>query len=160
MEVPKVMFNLRQANLQDLETLIQLRLELLREVGNIKTDCDTTKLAQAIRKYLGEKIPSGEFLAWVAEVDSQIVATSGLVFFQRPPSNGNLSGIEAYVMNVYTIPMWRGQGIATAVLKEIITFVKTTEAKRLCLYATEDGKRLYEKLGLISTTKEMEIVWH
>ncbi|MBL1203190.1 MAG: GNAT family N-acetyltransferase [Nostoc sp. ZfuVER08] len=154
------MFNLRQANLQDLETLIQLRLELLREVGNIKTDCDTTKLAQAIRKYLGEKIPSGEFLAWVAEVDSQIVATSGLVFFQRPPSNGNLSGIEAYVMNVYTIPMWRGQGIATAVLKEIITFVKTTEAKRLCLYATEDGKRLYEKLGLISTTKEMEIVWH
>jgi len=77
------MFNLRQANLQDLETLIQLRLELLREVGNIKTDCDTTKLAQAIRKYLGEKIPSGEFLAWVAEVDSQIVATSGLVFFQR-----------------------------------------------------------------------------
>ncbi|MBD2613519.1 GNAT family N-acetyltransferase [Nostoc punctiforme FACHB-252] len=155
-----MMFNLRQANLQDLETLIQLRLELLREVGNIKTDCDTTKLAQAIRKYLGEKIPSGEFLAWVAEVDSQIVATSGLVFFQRPPSNGNLSGIEAYVMNVYTIPMWRGQGIATAVLKEIITFVKTTEAKRLCLYATEDGKRLYEKLGLISTTKEMEIVWH
>jgi GNAT superfamily N-acetyltransferase len=154
------MFNLRQANLQDLETLIQLRLELLREVGNIKTDCDTTKLAQAIRKYLGEKIPSAEFLAWVAEVDSQIVATSGLVFFQRPPSNGNLSGIEAYVMNVYTIPMWRGQGIATAVLKEIITFVKTTEAKRLCLYATEDGKRLYEKLGLISTTKEMEIVWH
>jgi GNAT superfamily N-acetyltransferase len=154
------MFNLRQANLQDLETLIQLRLELLREVGNIKADCDTTNLAQAIRKYLGEKIPSGEFLAWVAEVDSQIVATSGLVFFQRPPSNGNLSGIEGYVMNVYTIPMWRGQGIATAVLKEIITFVKTTEAKRLCLYATEDGKRLYEKLGLISTTKEMEIVWH
>ncbi len=160
MEVPKVMFNLRQANLQDLETLVQLRLELLREVGNIKVDCDNTNLAKAIRKYLGEKIPSGEFLAWVAEVDSQIVATSGLVFFQRPPSNGNLSGIEAYVMNVYTIPMWRGQGIATAVLKEIITFVKTTEAKRLCLYATEDGKRLYEKLGLISTTKEMEIVWH
>ncbi|MBC1238261.1 GNAT family N-acetyltransferase [Nostoc sp. 2RC] len=154
------MFNLRQANLQDLETLVQLRLELLREVGNIKVDCDNTNLAKAIRKYLGEKIPSGEFLAWVAEVDSQIVATSGLVFFQRPPSNGNLSGIEAYVMNVYTIPMWRGQGIATAVLKEIITFVKTTEAKRLCLYATEDGKRLYEKLGLISTTKEMEIVWH
>ncbi|WP_335182369.1 hypothetical protein [Nostoc sp.] len=44
-------------------------------------------------------MPSGEFLAWVAEVDSQIVATSGLVFFQRPPYNGNLSGLEAYIMN-------------------------------------------------------------
>ncbi|NEU79998.1 hypothetical protein [Nostoc sp. UIC 10630] len=32
------MFNLRQANLQNLEALIQLRLELLREAGNIKGD--------------------------------------------------------------------------------------------------------------------------
>ncbi|MDM9582432.1 MULTISPECIES: GNAT family N-acetyltransferase [unclassified Nostoc] len=154
------MFNLRQANLQDLEALIQLRLELLREVGEIKGDFDITNLAEATRRYLGEKMPSGEFLAWVAEVDSQIVATSGLVFFQRPPYNGNLSGLEAYIMNVYTIPMWRGQGIATALLKEIISFMRATEAKRLWLHATEDGKRVYEKLSFVSTAKEMEIVWY
>ncbi|MDZ8136341.1 MAG: GNAT family N-acetyltransferase [Nostoc sp. DedQUE04] len=153
------MFNLRQANLQDLEALIQLRLELLREAGDIKGDSDTTNLAEATRKYLGEKMPTGEFLAWVAEVNNQIVATSGLVFFQRPPYNGNFSGLEGYIMNVYTIPMWRGQGIATALLKEIISFVRATEAKRLWLHATEDGKHIYEKLGLVSTAKEMEIVW-
>ncbi|MFN6484890.1 MULTISPECIES: GNAT family N-acetyltransferase [unclassified Nostoc] len=154
------MFNLRQANLQDLEALIQLRLELLREIGDIKGDSYTTKLAEATRKYLGEKMPSGVFLAWVAEVNSQIVATSGLVFFQRPPYNGNLSGLEAYIMNVYTIPMWRGQGIATALLKEIISFVRATEAKRLWLHTTEDGKRIYEKVGFVSTSKEMEILWY
>jgi len=154
------MFNLRLANLQDLEVLAQLRLELLREAGDIKGDTDTAALAEAIRKYLAEKMPQGEFLAWVAEVDNQIVATSGLVFFTRPPYHGNLSGLEAYIMNVYTIPMWRGQGIATALLKEIISFVKVTQTKRLWLHATEDGKRLYEKLDFISTTKEMEIVWN
>ncbi|MEH2042342.1 GNAT family N-acetyltransferase [Nostoc sp.] len=105
-------------------------------------------------------MPPGEFLAWVAEVDSQIVATSGLVFFQRPPYNGNLSGLEAYVMNVYTIPMWRGQGIATALLKEIISFVRATEAKRLWLHATEDGKRIYDQLGFVWTSKEMKILWY
>ncbi|MBW4428008.1 MAG: GNAT family N-acetyltransferase [Nostoc desertorum CM1-VF14] len=63
-------------------------------------------------------------------------------------------------MNVYTIPMWRGQGIATALLKEIINFVRATEAKPLRLHATEDGKRIYEKLGLVLTSKEMEIVWY
>ncbi|MEH2064851.1 MAG: GNAT family N-acetyltransferase [Nostoc sp.] len=154
------MFNLRQANLQDLEAVIQLRLELLREAGDIKGDSDTANLAEATRKYLGEKMPRGKFLAWVAEVDSQIVATSGLVFFQRPPYNGNFSGLEAYVMNVYTIPMWRGQGIATALLKEIISFVRTTEAKRLWLDTTEDGKRIYDQLGFVSTSKEMEILWY
>jgi hypothetical protein len=65
--------------LQDLEVLIQLRLDLLREASDIKGDSDTANLAEA-----AEKMPSGEFLAWLAEVDSQIVATSGLVFFQRP----------------------------------------------------------------------------
>ena len=154
------MFNLRQANLQDLEALIQLRLELLQEAGKIKGNSDIANLAEATRKYLGEKMPSDEFLAWVAEVDSQIVATSDLVFFQRPPYNGNLSGLEAYILNVYTIPQWRGQGIATALLKQIISFVRATEAKRLWLHTTEDGKRIYEKLGFVSTSKEMEMVWY
>ena len=155
-----MIFNLRQPNLQDLEALIQLRLELLREAGDIKGDSDTANLAKATRKYLGEKMPLGEFLAWVAEVDSQIVATSGLAFFQRPPYNGNISGLEAYIMNVYTIPMWREQGIATALLKKIISFVRATEARRLWLHSTEGGKRVYKKLSFVSTSKEMEIVWY
>ncbi len=67
--------------------------------------------------------------------------------------------LEAYIMKVYTIPMWREQGIATALLKEIISFVRTTEARRLWLLSTEDGKRVYEKLRFVSTSKEMEIVW-
>ena len=154
------MFYLRRASFADLEALVQLRLELLREVDDIQDDTDTAAIAQATRKYLVDKMPQGEFLAWVAEVENQIVATSGLVFFTRPPYNGNSSGLEAYVMNVYTVPIWRGQGIATALLREIISFVKETEAKRIWLHASKDGKPLYEKLGFVSTTKEMEIVWY
>ena len=60
------MFNLRQANLQDLEALIQLRLWFLREASDIKGDFDTANLAKVTRKSLGEKMPSGKFLAWVA----------------------------------------------------------------------------------------------
>lgn len=56
--------------------------------------------------------------------------------------------------------MWRGQGIVTALLKQIISFVRATEAKRLWLHTTEDGKRIYEKLGFVSTSKEMEMVWY
>lgn len=154
------MFNLRRANLGDLEALVNLRLDLVREVDDIQNDTDTAAIAEAIRKYLLDKMPQGEFLAWVAEVENQIVATSGLVLFTRPPYYGNFLGLEAYVMNVYTVPVWRGQGIATALLREIISFVKQTKAKRIWLHASKDGKPLYEKLGFVSTTKEMEIVWY
>ncbi|PHJ57954.1 hypothetical protein VF14_25840 [Nostoc linckia z18] len=154
------MLNFRRANLGDLEALVRLRLELLREAGDIKDNTEIEAIAAATRNYLADKIPQGEFLVWVAEVENQIVGTSGLVLFTRPPYDGNLSGLEAYIMNVYTIPQWRNQGIATALLKETISFVKETEAKRIWLHTTKDGKSLYEKLGFISTTKEMEIVWH
>jgi len=154
------MLNLRRANLGDLEALVRLRLELLREAGDIKDNTEIEAIAAATRNYLADKMPQGEFLVWVAEVENKIVATSGLVLFTRPPYDGNLSGLEAYIMNVYTIPQWRSQGIATALLKETISFVKETEAKRIWLHTNKDGKILYEKLGFISTTKEMEIVWH
>ncbi|MEA5604376.1 hypothetical protein [Nostoc sp. UHCC 0252] len=48
--------------------------------------------------------------------------------------------------------------MATALLKEIISFMRATEAKRLWLQATEDGKHIYEQLSFVSTSKEMEIL--
>ncbi len=46
-----------------------------------------------------------------------------------------------------------------ALLREIISYVKKTDARRIWLHATEDGKRLYEKVGFVSTTDEMELIW-
>jgi GNAT superfamily N-acetyltransferase len=151
--------NIRQANLNDLEVLVELRLALLREAGNLESDTPTAALAEAIRQYLSKNLPTGKFVAWVAQMNGKIVGTSGVVMFERPPVNGNLSGLEAYVMNIYTVPTWRGKGVATALLEEIISYLKKTDARRIWLHATEDGKRLYEKFGFVSTTQEMELVW-
>jgi GNAT superfamily N-acetyltransferase len=145
--------------LDDLEALVQLRLSLLREAGNLQSDTPTAALVEAIRQYLTKTLPTGQFVAWVAQVNSEIIGTSGMVMFEKPPVYGNLLGLDAYIMNIYTVPNWRGKGVATALLREIISYVKMTDARRIWLDATEDGKRLYEKFGFVSTTKEMELLW-
>ncbi len=152
-------YNIREANLDDLEALVQLRLSLLREAGNLQSDTPTAALIEAIRQYLTKTLPTGQFVAWVAQVNSEIIGTSGMVMFEKPPVYGNLLGLDAYIMNIYTVPNWRGKGVATALLREIISYVKMTDARRIWLDATEDGKRLYEKFGFVSTTKEMELLW-
>ncbi|WP_181154296.1 MULTISPECIES: hypothetical protein [unclassified Nostoc] len=38
--------------------------------------------------------------------------------------------------------------------------MRATEAKRLWLHATEDGKPMYEKFGFVLTSKEMEIFYY
>ncbi len=102
------------------------------------------------------------FIAWVAEAEGKIVSSSGLIFFQKPPSENNLSGLEAYILNMYTLPPWRGQGIATRLLHELMQFIKQTRAHRIWMYATKDGKPIYEKAGFVPKTRhtlEMELLW-
>ena len=153
---------IRRAAVDDVEMLVQLRLALQHESEHIESDAQIETVRQAIYKYMLEKMPTEEFIVWVAEIEDKIVATSGLIFFAKPPSEKNLSGREAYVLNMYTVPQWRGKGLATMLLQELTYYVKKTDARRIWLYATADGKPIYEKAGFVAKerhTLEMELFW-
>ena len=50
-------------------------------------------------------------------------------------------------------PEWRRQGIAEQLLTEIINWSKEQKLDRLVLHASEEGRRLYEQLGFVSTNE-------
>jgi GNAT superfamily N-acetyltransferase len=153
------MFTIRRAIVNDLDEFIELRLQLMRETGYLEGKQTSSKLVEATRAYLLTNLPTERFIAWVAEAESRIVGISGLVFFEKPPVEENLTGLEAYVMNMYTIPEWRGKGIAMALMQEIIHFVKTTGARRIWLHTTRDGQHVYEQSGFVFTADDMELAW-
>jgi GNAT superfamily N-acetyltransferase len=144
---------------QDVEALTRLRLELLDEAGELEGGPEPAVLAASIRQYLAASLPAERFLAWVAEADGAIVATSGLVLLEKPPSAGNPNGLEAYLMNMYTVPGWRGRGLATRLLAEVIAYVKTTPARRLSLHCTEAGRCIYLRAGFVESGNEMRLAW-
>lgn len=153
------MYEIRLANLDDVNALVNLRLEFLREVGSFSGRDDGGELGEAIRQYLMKAMPAGTFLAWVAESDGAIVGTSGLTFFERPPNGANMAGLEAYLSNMYTLPGWRGKGVGTALVATIIEHVKGTRARRIWLHATDQGRPVYEKAGFVASKSDMELVW-
>src|ERR1044071_4150029 len=108
------MYRIRLATLDDVDELVRLRLDFLAEVSSLKDGVDVGELGAAMRGYFARKMPSGEFLAWVAESEGAIVATSGVTIFERPPNGGNVAGLEAYLSNMYTLPAWRGRGGGSA----------------------------------------------
>ncbi len=154
-------FTIRRAGLHDVDALVRLRFQLFRETGDLQSDEAAPELAEITRTYLTEALPTERFLAWIAETEeAEMIAMSGLVFFTKPPTKANLSGLEAYIMNMYTVPQWRGKGIATALVRELLRFVTTaTEAKRVWLHTTREGQSVYEKCGFVFTTDDMEYVW-
>ena len=152
-------FTIRRATVDDLETLVRLRLMLEYE-GHPADEQPPVEVVRALHGYLAEALPSEQMLIWVAEVDGKIVGTSVLIFFQKPPTEHNLSGREAYILNMYTLPEWRGQRIATALVQTLLAYVRLTQARRVYMYATPAGKPLYEKLGFaprVRTNTELDL---
>jgi len=153
------MYRIRLATLDDVDELVRLRLDFLAEVGNLKAGDDGGELGAAMGEYMARKMPSGAFLAWVAESGGAIVATSGVTIFERPPNGANPSGLEAYLSNMYTLPDWRGRGLGTALVATIVAHLKATRVRRVWLHATEQGRPVYAKAGFVHSESDMELAW-
>lgn len=145
---------IRQATADDIEILTDLRVAFFVDMGDVTYE-QSASFREATYRYLSRTIPQGKFLAWVAEEDGQIVATSGLVFFEGAPTSTNLTGIEGYILNMYTLPQWRGRGIARRLIQEIIAYARSINVQQFGLDATEQGRPLYEKMGFVSLTDAM-----
>ena len=92
---------IRKATVDDVKVITELRIELLESVGDVD-DKNRLEIFNSNLKYFKEKITNGDFTAWVADLKGKVVAISGLVLFERPPHGENISGKEAYIMNMYT----------------------------------------------------------
>lgn len=145
---------IRKATIKDIDDLVRFRTALFREMGILQEETNTFQ--NACREYFRQYLATGEFLSWVAENNNEIIATSGLVFTQKPPDPRNISGRETYVMNFYTLPKWRKQGIATKLMEEIIAFTKEKGIKLMQLHTTEIARKTYEKIGFILVNNVME----
>ncbi len=112
-------------------------------------------LERIVREYFEGAIPAGDFLAWIAEEDGRIIAMSGLVFLQKLPHGRNPSGKEGFVLNMYTLPDWRGRGICTALVERMVEYVRQAGVTCIRLHASEDGVGIYSKLGFQPDDSEM-----
>jgi GNAT superfamily N-acetyltransferase len=151
-----MMITYRLATLDDLDSLIPLRIAMQKEVGH-GDDAHWATLESSLRSYFTTNIPSREFVAYVAEVGGRIIATSGIVFHQHPPTGGNVTGREAYIMNMYTVAEFRGQGIAGELLRRLIELARDQGCGRVLLHAQSKAKPLYRKAGFVDVDSEMRL---
>lgn len=150
-------WNIRKALLHDVEAITELRIELLIAVGDVN-EGNRSEVFNANLNYFKEKLSNGTFSAWVAEIKGTIIAISGLVFFERPPHGDNLSGLEAYIMNMYTKPQYRGCGLARSLLEECISDCRSLGVGRIWLHSSPDGYPLYKQMGFSEKDSEMELL--
>ena len=147
-----------KATLNDLDELVRLRIAFLKEVQQAETrQYSEEELSTSLREYLYKNINNDSFVAWLAISNGEIVATSGLCFFEITPGFTLIDGKIAYILNIYTLPEWRGKGIGKQVFDHVLQEAVSRGYKRISLHASDDGRPIYEKFGFRLTGDEMEL---
>jgi GNAT superfamily N-acetyltransferase len=150
-------FIIRPATTGDAPRLGQLRDEMFAELGR-RPDPGAPAFRDRAAIAFAEGFRHGTCEAWVAESpDGGLVGSVAMLVYPRLPSPESPAVHEGYLLNVYTIPAWRGRGIAAALVSASIDRARKLGMGRIRLHATEAGQRVYEKAGFKTRVDEMEL---
>ena len=156
-------FTIRPATINDLDVIAEHRARMFDDMGDVAPG--TFELLRAkSRERLREFLERGDYIGWLATPAQQpeiIVAGAGVQLRQVLPhplsharkGNGIAEGRHAIIINVFTEPEWRRQGIALLLLRRVIDWAREEKVESLVLHASEAARSLYEGLGFVATNE-------
>jgi len=146
-------YTLREANLDDLLTLVNQRRIMFVEATNAKNQKALDDMDSAYKNYIKKALTEGSFKAWIVEMNKKIVAGGAISIYEQPPRPQDHTLRYVYVHSIYTDPEYRRQGLARKILEHIINWCRENGLKTLTLHAVEVSRPLYESLGFQPTTE-------
>ena len=151
---------IREATVTDAEILAQTRVafiieDMRNESDLILTDTDKITLLDRNRDYFNQALSDNSFMAFLAFDESELVATSGLSFYQVAPAYDCPDGKIALILNIYTVSSHRNLGISSQLITLTLMRAQELGYRKIKLNASHMGRSLYEKFGFISEPDEM-----
>ena len=137
----------------DLETLVRTRVQVLRAANNLPVDADMSMVEEQSRVYY--QACWEDHAALLVYDGKKVIGTGGVSFYRVMPTCCNPSGQKAYIMNMYTAPEYRRQGIAAQTLDMLVQECRRRGVGFITLEATAAGRPLYEKYGFVPMQDEM-----
>ena len=134
------------ATKDDIEELIRLRIAyMIDDFGSVSEE-EKEGMKKQLPDYFVRKLGT-ELIAFVARDNGRIVSVAYLHIIEMPANSVLLNGIYGDVLSVYTEPEYRGKGLCTTLMKNLVEYGKTLGLGRIDLKATVEGYPIYEKVG-------------
>jgi len=149
-------FEIRPATIGDSEIIAAQRRAMFFEMG-YRDQAVLDAMIVAFRPWLLRKMEAGEYLAWlVTRVDGSVAAGLGLWLMDWPPHMVGPGSPRGNILNVYTDPDSRRQGLARRLMEVALEWCRANRIRAVILHSSNEGRPLYEKLGF-RPTNEMRL---
>ena len=145
----------REVQLSDAELLAQLRIDMRRERETQAPPEDQQAFLEENINYFKTALKQGSYIGFIAEENGVPAGTGGICLHIHPPSYSVPNGKTACLLNMYTLPAFRGRGVAGKILSLLIEKAKENNCCKVYLNASNMGKPLYQKNGFTDVKNEM-----
>lgn len=137
-----------EATKEDIDKLVKLRIAYMVDdfggVSDHEKECMEKQLPDYFNRKLGD-----ELIAFVAKDGNRIVSVAYLHIIEMPANSILLNGLYGEVLSVYTEPEYRGNGLCTKLMQNLIDYGKRRGLGRVDLSATREGYPIYVKMGFV-----------
>lgn len=134
-----------KATINDIDELVQRRIDYLLEDYGILTDEQITKIKASLPDYYSKHLNKDLFI-YVAKTEN-IIACCFLLVTEKPANPSFINGLTGTVLNVYTRAEYRRKGISKKLLEELLNDAKNMGLDFVELKSTDAGYNLYKSLG-------------
>jgi ribosomal protein S18 acetylase RimI-like enzyme len=139
----------------DIENLMEIRLEMLRVVNNLKdSENFSDKLIECSREYFLH----GDQTTVFAMDGDKIAGCATLSYITVMPTFDHPTGKRAHLMNVYTRAQFRRRGVGKMMVEFLIEEAKSRGVTEISLDATQMGHPLYKNLGFNDNGEGMNLI--
>lgn len=105
--------------------------------------------------WAAQALDRGTYLGWLAEQQGDVVGGCGLVLLEWGPTRDDPSPWRGRIVNVFTAPVVRRQGVARRLLEHALEEAWRRGLRTLSLGTTEMARGLYEEAGFRPSGSEM-----
>ena len=149
-------YTYKKADISDLELLVSSRVMVLKAANKLPEDTDMSEIERQSREYYKRALADGSHTAYLVFDGEKLIGAGGISYYTVMPTCCDPTGKKAYVMNMYTDPEYRRQGIAYKTLELLVADSKARGVEHITLEATDMGRPLYEKFGFVQMPSEMQ----
>lgn len=143
----KSKIKIRKIGKEDIPLLVEYRLLYLTELQGENPEKQNSKLKTELEYYFRKAIAENRCFAFLAENDSELLSFGAMIIKEIPGDFKNPTYLEGDILNMYTVPNSRKQGISTLVLEKLLSEAKLRGISKVALHASKDGENMYRKHG-------------